>query len=110
MHRQFILLLASQILSPICYVAIPFFAGTVAAVTSLKPNKLVIQLALLAIIFYGSSNSLLTIVFIGPFRKHFLNVIVFPWLKPLLRFMGFKNLFKSGQARVVHITVITRAS
>jgi hypothetical protein len=106
MHVQFTCCLASQILSPLLYIFVPVCAGIITALNSLKPTKLLVDISLLCIIFYGLSNSLLTIVFVSPYRKYFLNVLIFPWLKPVLRVIGCKNS-TSTRVQVLRATIVT---
>lgn len=92
-HRlnfQFTILLGCQLLSPIIYIFFPVFIGIAATLFSFKPTKILVDISFLGIAFYGLSNSYLTIGFISPYRKHFLNFFIFPWLRPLLKMVGFK--------------------
>lgn len=108
MHLNFVLLLVCQLLSPICYLFLPFAAATLGALTSYRPGKIAIEFGLLGIVAYGMSSSLLTIFFVTPFRIHFLNTMIFPWLRPLLRSLGFKNVLQStSKVTVVQVTLFT---
>lgn len=89
LHRQFSLLLGAQFLSPLIYVFAPVVAAVIAMLVGVKPNKLVVQISIFGIIFYGCTNSILSVGFVTPFRKHFLYVISFSWLKSLLKTVRF---------------------
>jgi hypothetical protein len=106
MHIQFTYCLALQILSPLLYIFVPVCAGIITALNALRPTKLLVEISFLCIIFYGLSNSLLTIVFVSPYRKHFLNVVIFSWLKPVLRVIGCKNS-TSTRVQVLPPTLVT---
>jgi hypothetical protein len=73
LHRQFSLLLISQLLCPIICICLPFGALTIVMWIRIVPTKLAGEIGLIAILIYGLSNSLLTIAFVTPYKRHFLD-------------------------------------
>lgn len=107
MHVQFTILLGCQLLSPIIYIFVPLSMGIAATLFLLKPKKILLDVSFLGIAFYGLSNSLLSIAFISPYRRHFLDVFIFPWLKPLLKIVGFQSSSTSTQVQILSPTIVT---
>jgi hypothetical protein len=49
------------------------------------------KIGILGLALYGATNSLLTIIFIGPYREHFNQTFIFWWLCPLLTSIGLSH-------------------
>lgn len=107
LHRKFSLLLGAQFLSSFVYLFIPVFAAITANVIFNRSNKLVVQIFLFGIIFYGFTNSLLSIIFISSYRKHFIKFVSFSWLKPLLGICGFQSCCMSNAVGNAPTMVVT---
>jgi hypothetical protein len=103
LYFQLTLLLAAQLASPLICVFIPVIICLIAVLNRIEANNLIVQMGLLGIVLYGLLNSLLTIIFISAYRRHFLDVFIFPWLKPLLR---LKN--RSTPVQELQTPVFTR--
>jgi hypothetical protein len=84
LHMDFSLLIGAQIITPFVLIFLPVVLCIYAVLKRIiAKNELVVEMGILGISAYGLSNSLLTIAFIGPYKRHFLDVIVFPLLKLL---------------------------
>jgi hypothetical protein len=105
---QLALLLLAQLLTPILYVFLPVFGTIVITLLQVNANRFSVQIGLLGIMVYGLSNCLLTIGFIGNYRRHFLDTFIFPWLRPLSRFFGFKQSTVVTNLQHMHLYSVTR--
>lgn len=84
LHFQFTFLLAFQLMTPLLLVMVPVSICLIKAMQNEFNPREATQLGLLIIGFYGLVNSLYTILFVTPYRQHFLHNVIYPWLKPLL--------------------------
>jgi hypothetical protein len=50
-----------------------------------------VEIGFLCLLFYGSTNSMLTILFVTPFRRHAADTFVFWWLMPILKCLKLYN-------------------
>jgi hypothetical protein len=98
LHRQFTLLLISQLLCPIIFIGLPIAAGIITILGHVLPTKLAGEIGLITILVYGLSNSLLTITFIAPYQKHFLD--------SLSKIFRLNNSSPSTQVQPVASTIV----
>lgn len=77
LHFQFTLLLALQLAVPFLIVILPVSVRLIKTFMGDVPPKFAIQLGYILISCYGLINSLLTLIFIGPFRDHFKQCLMF---------------------------------
>lgn len=104
LHMQLTLLLATQVrlrnffrlyilvvqlLTPFVCIFGPLIACIIATLLRAPVTELATQLGLLGFVFYGFANSLLTIVFVSPYRAHCSSTFILPWLRPLMTKTGF---------------------
>lgn len=108
LHRQFSLLLGAQFLSPFIYLFIPVIGAIIGMLRKEQLNKLAVEMFIFGVIFYGYSNSVITVVFVTPFRRHFLDVFIFSWLRPLLEIVRFQNYITPTAVNSAPTWVVTQ--
>jgi hypothetical protein len=87
-HRQFTLLLAAEFITPLVLVTAPLSIHLVRVLVFNEfPPRVVTQIILIFIGFYGLANGFSTIFFITPYRIHFLKAFVFPLLNLILELL-----------------------
>jgi hypothetical protein len=84
---QIISLLTAQVLTPLFWMFFPVVSVICIVLFQIITTKGVAETLTIAIMLYGFTNSLLTISFVGHYRRHFLDSIVFR----LLRLLSWKH-------------------
>jgi hypothetical protein len=90
--------LLTQLITPIIFAFGPVLVLVIAFVSNNNGStESIVQMGYLSFIFYGAANSSLTIIFIKPFRDHFYEKLILPWLRPILRLVGLgQNVQNNG--------------
>jgi hypothetical protein len=96
LQRQLTLLLFAQFLSPLLYIFVPVFICIFVILNDLGLSEFSVQVGMLEIECYAFMNSLLTIQFISPYRKHFISVVS--------SLCGFKKCYLPGNDRILPVS------
>uniref|UniRef100_A0A915E8J4 Uncharacterized protein n=1 Tax=Ditylenchus dipsaci TaxID=166011 RepID=A0A915E8J4_9BILA len=92
MHLQFTVVLCIQIATPVVFIVFPMTVGGINVLIVKSMDKLPAQIGLLLMSLYASSNSLLSIFFISPYRRYSMNLI----LKIVPCYIGTKENYLSS--------------
>lgn len=84
---------------------VPIVAGTLAIFLLAVATEFQVELGFLGLIIYGLANSILTVLFIVPFRRHAFKTLVCWWLKPILKCLKLDNLIQERRATMVKTPV-----
>jgi hypothetical protein len=88
LHKQLTILLLAEFITPLVLVTAPLSVHLVRVLVFNEFSaRVVTQIILIFIGFYGLTNALCTIFFITPYRIHFLKAFVFPLLNLILKFL-----------------------
>ena len=118
LHRQFILLLATQvcvssklqkyfqIFTPLFFFSMPVLVNLICAKYHILAPMWLDQLGAFLTAIYGTMNALLTVLFIQPYRTHAYAHLVAPWLVPMRRLFCYWE-DAGGDARTSEPTATT---
>jgi hypothetical protein len=73
LHIQFSVLLISQLLCPLIFIGLSLTLCIIYMFVQISSTRLAGEIGLIGLLLYGLSNSLITIAFVTPYRKHLLN-------------------------------------
>src|SRR4051812_42138903 len=79
-----------QLATPVFFLVGPIGSAVYAILTGIQSSESVVKSGLLMIALYGLTNSLFTILFVSPYRRHALN-LVFLVLGKILKIFGLEE-------------------
>jgi hypothetical protein len=81
LHKQLTLLLAFEFISPLLLIIVPLSTQIFGAIINEFSSREITRFLFILIGMYGLTNPILTILFIGFYRTHFVDTFIFPLLK-----------------------------
>lgn len=76
-----------QIITPFFLVMGPVLAYIIVVLTGHQSKRYISQFGYFLLTLYGGTNSISTLLFVGPYRKYTFENVIQPWLIPTLTFL-----------------------
>jgi hypothetical protein len=99
-----------QLLTPFVFIILPVAACLIAAFFGYYSPQLAGQIGFILITLYGLANSIFTVIFVGPFRKHARNNLVRPVIRPVCKLLRAGPKWARSEVYGAGISSITAPS